>query len=50
MIPLIIVITGRKLLIITVEAQKVNICCNSVSFSFFELQLTQVLEKSETYL
>ena len=37
MIPLIIVITGRKMLIITIETQKVNICCNSLSFSFFNL-------------
>ena len=37
MIPLIIVITVRKLLIITIEAQKVNICCNSLSFSTVSL-------------
>ena len=37
MIPLIIVITGRKLLIITIEAQKVNICYNSLSFSSVSL-------------
>ena len=37
MIHLIIVITGRKLLIITIEAQKGNICYNSLSFSSVSL-------------
>ena len=39
MIPPIIVITGRKLLIITtyIEAQKVNICYNSLCFSSVSL-------------
>ena len=37
MIPQIIVIMGRELLIITSEAQKVNICYNSLSFSSVSL-------------